>query len=178
MKGGTTMPGDISNMFPKRLKKVRQIVGWTLEELATKYNQAFGGGLNKGTLSKYETGRQEPSSGTLFNLAQVLGVSTDYLFGSTSRLGEHEPQGFCPHCGRNLKTKARRFWYVERMEFGDDEDRIVRSHVGEVEAERRPEDVRKESVKCDLCRSYFDTEDEARKFHEENVIKSYENVRR
>jgi phage repressor protein C with HTH and peptisase S24 domain len=68
-------------MFPKRLKDARKNAGLTLDELAARYNQRFGGGLNKSTLSKYENNRQQPLSRMIVNLADLLNVSTDYLLG-------------------------------------------------------------------------------------------------
>jgi len=70
-------------MFGKRLKETRRSLGLTLEELATKYNMAFDGGLNKGTLSKYENGKQEPIVSTVSNLSTILNVSVDYLMGTS-----------------------------------------------------------------------------------------------
>ena len=70
-------------MFGKRLHEVRLSQGLTLEELANKYNAMFDGGLNKGTLSKYENGKQEPMVSTVLNLSVILNVSSDYLLGAT-----------------------------------------------------------------------------------------------
>ncbi|MBR5478741.1 MAG: helix-turn-helix transcriptional regulator [Clostridia bacterium] len=70
-------------MFGKRLKEARNAKGFTLEELAVRYNSAFDGGLNKGTLSKYENGKQEPAASTVSNLSTILGVSVDYLMGNS-----------------------------------------------------------------------------------------------
>lgn len=71
-------------MFGKRLREVRLSQGLTLEELANKYNVIYDGGLNKGTLSKYENGKQEPMVSTVSHLAQILGVSSDYLLGTSN----------------------------------------------------------------------------------------------
>ena len=70
-------------MFGKRLKETRLSMGLTLEELANRYNAAFDGGLNKGTLSKYENGKQEPIVSTVSNLSTILNVSVDYLMGTS-----------------------------------------------------------------------------------------------
>lgn len=70
-------------MFGKRLREIRLKRELTLDELAAKYNAMFDGGLNKGTLSKYENGKQEPVVGTVRNLAVILNVSADYLLGAT-----------------------------------------------------------------------------------------------
>ena len=48
-------------MFGKNLRAARLEKGYTLEHLANLYNSVFvGAGLSKGTLSKYENGKQEP----------------------------------------------------------------------------------------------------------------------
>ncbi len=70
-------------MFGKRLRQIRKERGITLEELANKHNELFGGGLNKGTLSKYENEKQEPVVSTVSNIAKILDVSTDYLLGTS-----------------------------------------------------------------------------------------------
>lgn len=71
-------------MFGHRLKEVRKERGYTLEELADIYNKKFDAGLNKGTLSKYENGKQEPMITVATNLATILNVPSDYLLGITS----------------------------------------------------------------------------------------------
>ena len=43
-------------MFSENLKIARKRKDYTLEQLANEYNKRFGGGLSKGTLSKYENG--------------------------------------------------------------------------------------------------------------------------
>ena len=84
-------------MFGKRLKETRREAGLTLEELAAKYNMTFDGGLNKGTLSKYENGKQEPIVSTVANLAKILNVSVDYLMGtSDSPLLPEKDEGDTP----------------------------------------------------------------------------------
>ena len=71
-------------MFAQRLKEARKEKGYTLEELAFAYNKRFkekSGGLNKGTLSKYENNKQKPMMETITGLAEVLQISSDYLLG-------------------------------------------------------------------------------------------------
>ena len=71
-------------MFATRLKEARKNAGMSQEELAALYNEKFNGGLNKGTLSKYENGLQSPSAkNRVPRLAEILGVTTDYLLGSS-----------------------------------------------------------------------------------------------
>jgi len=67
-------------MFSDKFKEARLRSGYTLEQLAEKYNRTFpNGGLNKGTLSKYENNKQEPMITTVQNLATLLDISVDYL---------------------------------------------------------------------------------------------------
>ena len=68
-------------MFDSKLREIRKEKHLTLEQLAQMYNERFNGGLNKGTLSKYENGKQEPLSSVIANLAVLLNVSVDYLMG-------------------------------------------------------------------------------------------------
>lgn len=71
-------------MFAQRLRALRKERGMTLDDLALQYNERFsdeGKGLNKGTLSKYENGKQKPFIETVHGLAEVFGVSLDYLVG-------------------------------------------------------------------------------------------------
>lgn len=70
-------------MFSDRLKNMRLHRGYTLDELAEKYNEKFDAGMNKGTLSKYENGKQEPMATVVYNLSLLLNCSTDYLYGIT-----------------------------------------------------------------------------------------------
>jgi len=70
-------------MFPKRLREARKAAELTLEEFAEKYNQMFEGGMNKSTVSKYENDRQNPAGTVVANIAEMLGVTTDYLLGKT-----------------------------------------------------------------------------------------------
>lgn len=73
-------------MFGERLKEIRKEKNLTLDELAAQYNARFDGGLNKGTLSKYENGKQQPMITVVNNLSVLLGVSTDWLL---ERTDEH-----------------------------------------------------------------------------------------
>lgn len=71
------------SVFGRNLLIARKRKGLTLEQLAELYNKKFGGGLSKGTLSKYENEKQEPMISTVGNLAAILDVSVDYLIGET-----------------------------------------------------------------------------------------------
>ena len=74
-------------MIGQRLKEIRKQRGLTLERLSELYNEKFGGGMSKGTLSKYENGRQMPLSDVLGNLSNVLGTTADYLLGDNDDAG-------------------------------------------------------------------------------------------
>ncbi len=66
-------------MFGDKLREIRKSKNYTLEQLADEYNQRYQGGLNKGTLSRYENSKQQPMIYVVKNLASLLGVSADYL---------------------------------------------------------------------------------------------------
>lgn len=75
-------------MFGKRLRKARKNKGLTLDELSKIYNQKYSAGLNKGTLSKYENGKQEPMISVVKNLSIILDVNVDYLLGASDKTNE------------------------------------------------------------------------------------------
>lgn len=65
----------MGNSFPELLKETRQAHGLTQELLAEKV------GIAKNQIWLYETGKVEPRMSTLIGLAEVLGVSIDWLVG-------------------------------------------------------------------------------------------------
>lgn len=64
-------------MLTERLKIARKMNKLTQEGLAKKLK------TTKGTISNYENGHSTPSNEILSDLADILGVSTDYLLGRT-----------------------------------------------------------------------------------------------
>ncbi|MHB8627895.1 MAG: helix-turn-helix domain-containing protein [Aggregatilineales bacterium] len=60
---------------PERLREAREKKGFTQRGLAQQC------GINEYQLSRYETGRTEPSVNSLAQIAYYLDVSTDYLLG-------------------------------------------------------------------------------------------------
>ena len=72
-----------SNELGKRLRRVRKAAGMTLQDLSDALNNEYGTHANKGTISKYENGVHEPNASTLFCIAQIIGISVDYLMGKT-----------------------------------------------------------------------------------------------
>lgn len=72
-----------SNELGKRLRRVRKAAGMTLQDLSDALNNEYGTHANKGTISKYENGVHEPNASTLFCIAQIIGISVEYLMGKT-----------------------------------------------------------------------------------------------
>jgi len=72
-----------SNELGKRLRRVRKAAGMTLQDLSDALNIEYGTHANKGTISKYENGIHEPNASTIFCIAQIIGISVDYLMGKT-----------------------------------------------------------------------------------------------
>ena len=80
-----------------RIKELRKRRKHTQVELAQLCN------ISQGALSGYETGRYEPDNATLMKLADIYGVSIDYLLGrpeppdeEEERATEPEPQEGAP----------------------------------------------------------------------------------
>ena len=69
-------------MFSKRLKELRESNHYSMDKVIDLYNEKFNGKMNKSTLSRYENGLQEPIYTVVVNLAELFGVSVDYLSGS------------------------------------------------------------------------------------------------
>ena len=64
-----------SNVFPQRLKQLRQKKGLTQQKLAEIL------GIKRNTYSDWENGKTEPSFENLVKLADLFEVSLDWLFG-------------------------------------------------------------------------------------------------
>lgn len=62
-------------MLPERLKTLRQNNQMTQQQLADLI------GVSQGTVGNWESGARRPDSGMLVALAELFGVSTDYLLG-------------------------------------------------------------------------------------------------
>jgi transcriptional regulator with XRE-family HTH domain len=66
-------PSIFSKAIGARLRDLREERGWTQRELDTRL------GILQSKLSKYESGTHQPSLRTLVRMANLFGVSTDYL---------------------------------------------------------------------------------------------------
>lgn len=69
------------SLFGCTLRRLRQGSGWTQARLAEKL------GVAESTVSLYESGKREPDITTINRLADIFGVSTDYLFGRSQAKG-------------------------------------------------------------------------------------------
>jgi len=69
------------NTFQQRLHNLRIEHGYSLESLANELNKRFDASFNKGMLSKYESGKTIPDFKNIPLLAEIFGVSVDYLIG-------------------------------------------------------------------------------------------------
>ncbi|MGM0215023.1 helix-turn-helix transcriptional regulator [Enterococcus sp. AZ109] len=62
-------------MLKERLKELRKLNGWTQADLSKKVS------VSQQTIGSWEVGRAEPNYDTLTQLAELFGVTTDYLLG-------------------------------------------------------------------------------------------------
>ena len=68
-------------MFAKRLRELRESNHLSMDKLVEIYNKKFNGKMNKSTLSRYENGLQDPIYTVVVNLAELFGVSVDFISG-------------------------------------------------------------------------------------------------
>ena len=66
--------------LPERLKRLRQSMHLSQKQLARLLR------VDRSTISSYESSIRQPPLDTLSRIADVFGVSTDYLLGRTSAL--------------------------------------------------------------------------------------------
>ena len=98
-----------SALIGSRIKQIRKEAGLSLQELADRLNRDFNANTNKGMISKYENGIHEPSAGTIYCLAQIFGISAEYLIGrSDEMMPSSQSEGRCLRCeGTVLKIYTR-----------------------------------------------------------------------
>jgi transcriptional regulator with XRE-family HTH domain len=75
--GPRPQPSVFSRAIGARLRELREERGWTQRELDSRL------GILQSKLSKYESGTHQPSLRTLVRMANLFGVSTDYLLTGT-----------------------------------------------------------------------------------------------
>ncbi len=71
-------------MFGKRLNAVRKQKGFTAQQMADMLH------ITIRTYRNYESDTTSPSLGTLVQLADILGVTTDYLLCRDEETGDHQ----------------------------------------------------------------------------------------
>lgn len=107
-------------MFGEKLKELRTSSRYSMDTLAELYNTRFDGKMNKSTISRYENGLQEPMYTVVKNLAELFGVSTDYLL----RDLEHEEK---PIPKDELSESAQKaIEYVKRIKDEKELDRVLK----------------------------------------------------
>lgn len=74
--------------FSERLAQLRKEHNMTQQELAEKL------GVSRGTIGMYEIGQRDPDTETLAKIAEIFGVSTDYLLGRTDLPNVHIPEEY------------------------------------------------------------------------------------
>lgn len=73
-------------MLSEKIKYCRKENGYTQEELAKTLREKYGLGTDRAMISKWETGFQEPQIHTVTCLADLFGVSIDFLNDNRVRL--------------------------------------------------------------------------------------------
>ena len=73
----------MENAFGKRLKEMREQKCLTMEMLAADMNQRYGLKLNKGTISRWESGASDPAMSYVVKVADYFNVSIDFCAGLT-----------------------------------------------------------------------------------------------
>lgn len=99
--------------FHERLKMLRDDKGFTQKHLAEVLT------ITISTISHYENGTREPSIEILIQMAEVLGVSVDYLIGSTDV---------------NIPPEEMNKTYCKKISTGEILHRII-----QLDSSRRPE---------------------------------------
>lgn len=77
---------DLAGQFAlrtDRLREARERLGWSQRELARRC------GIGEVQINRYEKGQSDPSSSYLKLIAEVLGVSANYLLGLTDESLDH-----------------------------------------------------------------------------------------
>ncbi|WP_079908237.1 helix-turn-helix transcriptional regulator [Paenibacillus sp. 32352] len=99
-------------MLLSNLEKLRISNGWTQEEIAKKI------GVARTTYTNYEAGKREPDIETAQKIADVCGVSVDYLLGKTNVTSEEakELEG-APEAARPIIRSLARAKELDEEDF-------------------------------------------------------------
>jgi transcriptional regulator with XRE-family HTH domain len=90
----------------ERIRKKRLELDWTQETLCDKV------GLSKSFLSELESGKRNVSAENLYNIAQVFGVSLDYLMAGKASKESRDPNFQIP-----IPNSLARFAEKEQLSF-------------------------------------------------------------
>jgi transcriptional regulator with XRE-family HTH domain len=113
--------------FGEKVRKLRKERGWSQDELGRQV------GIHGRHVGKYEIGRAMPNADTVVKIADVLGVSIDYL------LRDELEEGSVPGAALRDRELLRHFEAVERM--GEDDRRVVTSLIDAYVKKHQIEDV-------------------------------------
>lgn len=92
-----TVPDPVLVLFGQRVKRARMALGWSQSELSQK------AGVERDTISRYETGAREPGIVYALRVAVALETSLDDLTAEPvcAKCDGHPEAGFiCGTCGR------------------------------------------------------------------------------
>jgi transcriptional regulator with XRE-family HTH domain len=110
----------------ERIRDCRKKNGWSQEQLAEKLQENFRLNTDRFTISKWETGFQEPTMYPIKCMSELFGVAMDYLTGHIDNpaiVSESQSQ-YTPSATITRQTLK-------------DEERILLSHFGELDEEER-----------------------------------------
>lgn len=83
----------MDSIIAYRIKTLREENGWLQQDLADRLKQRYNLKTNRVTVTKWETGKQYPDAYPIKCLADLFGVTMDYLIGnSDSRTGDDEDE--------------------------------------------------------------------------------------
>lgn len=98
-----------------RIREAREAAGMTQSELAALL------GINNVTLSGYETGKHDPKSATLVQIAKICNTTTDFLLGREQR-SDHADILYISRPTGNESTDELRKQLHDLIDQMDDED--------------------------------------------------------
>ena len=117
----------------ERLAELREEQGLTQEDLAEQIP------VGRSTIGSYETNNSQPSYAVLIELADVFGVSTDYLLGRTKIRNAR-------FFREQFQDKALEGVLVELLQLNEEERRDIARHVHALLASRELERIKRKKT--------------------------------
>lgn len=105
----------------ERIKELRQLHGYTQKDLAELLN------CTDVTISRYETGKNEPDTNTIARLCDIFNCTSDYLLGLSN-----EPTAQLPR-GEELKSELQRM--ID--ELSPEDEALVKAFVAGLKASKK-----------------------------------------